>query len=107
MKELNSYSEVSATVQSNNAVVIDVWAEWCGPCRQFGPTFEAASKEFGDKVVFVKVNIDDATDVASALNVQSIPTVLFMKNGIEVHRQVGSPDSEAGFKSLVATQFDL
>lgn len=106
MKELKSLNELTSTSQENPLVVVDLWAPWCGPCRRFGPIFESVSKEL-DQVLFVKVNIDEVREVADNLGVQSIPTVIFMKNGSEVNRYVGAPDSEASFKQLVSSAFEL
>lgn len=70
-------------------VFVDFWAEWCGPCRRYGPLFEEFSKENEGKAKFVKVNVEEAQDVASKFGVQSIPTTIIFKNGEEAAREVG------------------
>jgi len=83
-------------------VVIDFWAEWCGPCKAFAPTFEAVAKEFEGKVKFAKVNIDegDNKEFAGGLGVMGIPTTVFFNKGEEVSRFSGAA-SEDQFKEQV------
>ncbi len=75
-------------------VVIDVWAQWCGPCRAFAPTFKEASDKFAGKAVFVKLDSENNPGSAGQLGIQSIPTILVFKNGTEVTRQSGAMGSE-------------
>lgn len=67
--------------QPDSVVVVDFWAPWCGPCRNFTPIFEEASEKVGDAAEFVKVNVDDHQEIARQYGIQSIPTVLYFKNG--------------------------
>ncbi len=76
------------TVENNDVVFVDFWAAWCGPCRMFGPTFEAASEQHPD-VVFGKVDTDDQRDLAGALEIQSIPTIMAFRGGYLVFRESG------------------
>jgi thioredoxin 2 len=71
-------------------VVIDVWADWCGPCRSFAPTFKEVSEDFAGKVVFVKLNSDKNQQMSSRLLIRSIPTIIIFKNGHEAARQSGA-----------------
>jgi len=75
-------------------VVIDVWAPWCGPCRQFAPTFNEASQKFAGQVVFAKVNSDTNPKSAIQLNVRGIPSLVIYKQGQEVARQSGALPSD-------------
>ena len=72
----------------NNLVVIDFFATWCGPCRMMAPIFEDVSKEKGE-VSFFKVDVDESPNVAKQFGVMSIPTLVAIKNGKEVDRNVG------------------
>ncbi len=71
--------------------VIDFWAPWCGPCRNFSPEFEAAAKQMGTKVNFAKVNIDEAKAIADRYGVQSIPRVVIIRGGKEISQAGGLP----------------
>ncbi len=75
-------------------VVVDVWAQWCGPCRSFAPTFKEASENFAGKVVFIKLDSEKNQQSAGRLGIRSIPTILIFKDGVEVTRQSGTMQSE-------------
>ncbi len=78
----------ATTIENNDVVLVDFWAEWCPPCRMFGPTFEAASDEHAD-VVFGKVDTDDQRELAGGLEIQSIPTIMAFRAGYLVFREAG------------------
>ena len=71
-------------------LVIDFWATWCGPCKMVGPIIEELADEYEGKVLIGKCDIEDNVEVTSDYNINSVPTVLFFKNGEVVDRQVGS-----------------
>lgn len=75
-------------IDNKGLVLVDFWAEWCGPCRMIGPIIEELAKESTD-VKIGKVNVDSNQNVAMKYGVRSIPTLLFLKDGEEVHRHVG------------------
>ena len=71
----------SDVLQSDKPVLVDFWAEWCGPCRQIGPALEEISKELGDKVTIAKINIDENPESPGRYGVRGIPTMILFKNG--------------------------
>jgi thioredoxin 1 len=79
----------NATVTKHPLVLIDFWAEWCGPCRVLAPTIEELAHEYVGKILVGKLNVDENPATAERFQVFSIPTVLIMKNGKEVDRIVG------------------
>jgi thioredoxin 1 len=75
---------------ANQPVVVDFWAEWCGPCRMLTPVIEEMSKEYDGQAIIGKVNVDLNPNVSAQFGVRSIPTVLFIKNGEVVDKSVGA-----------------
>jgi thioredoxin 1 len=75
--------------KSTTPVLVDFWAEWCGPCRRLTPTVEALAKEFGPKVTVGKLNVDENPSVPGKFNIRGIPTLLLFKEGKVVESVVG------------------
>jgi thioredoxin 1 len=82
-------STLEKTLKDNKVVLLDFWAEWCGPCRMLSPTIQALETEFKDKVVIGKLNITENPTSSTKYGVRSIPTVIIYKNGKEMERLVG------------------
>ena len=76
-------------VSQNNLLLVDFWAEWCGPCKSMHPIFSRMAKKY-DHVRFARVNVDNSQDIAARFNVQSIPTFIMFKNGENVQQMVGA-----------------
>ncbi|MBQ7709349.1 MAG: thioredoxin [Bacteroidales bacterium] len=83
----NTFDEL---IQSDKLVIADFWATWCGPCRMLTPILDEVEEEMSDKIQVVKVNVDDADEVAAQFRIMSIPTLLFFKNGQVVDKTVGA-----------------
>ncbi|MDX1347069.1 MAG: thioredoxin [Thiomicrorhabdus chilensis] len=95
-------AQFEETITNNEIVIFDFWAEWCGPCKQFGPVFEEISEKYPD-IVFAKVNVEEEQELAGMFQVRSIPTLVFMREKIVVFSNPGAiPGSalEEGIKQL-------
>ncbi len=86
-------------VTSNDMVILDFWASWCGPCETFAPTFEAASEKYPD-VVFGKINTEEQQELAGHFQIRSIPNVMLFRNQIVLFAQPGSMPP-AGIDSMI------
>ena len=76
-------------LKSDKPVLVDFWAEWCGPCRMVGPVVEELSTEYAGKAVVGKVNVDNNSGISAKYGIRNIPTLLFFKNGEVVEKHVG------------------
>jgi thioredoxin 1 len=80
----------SEVLQATQPVVVDFWAEWCGPCKMIAPALDEISGTLGDKVKIVKLNVDENPQTAAKYGIMSIPTLMLFKNGELASRQVGA-----------------
>lgn len=87
--EINN-SNFEEVMSTDKPVMIDFWAEWCGPCRMVGPLVEEISNEYADRAVVGKVDVDNNQELAMKYGVRNIPTILFIKNGEVVDKSVGA-----------------
>jgi len=93
-------SNFNETIENNDTLIIDFWAPWCGPCKQFGPVFEKVAQENPD-VAFAKINTETEQGLAGHFKIQSIPTLMVIKEKSLVYNQAGAMD-EANFSNLVS-----
>lgn len=97
----NNYEELVAT---GKPIVLDFWATWCGPCRKIAPIIEALANEYEGQAIIGKVDIEECEDLAAQFGVRNIPTVLYIKNGEVVDKQVGAaprPTLEEKLKAIL------
>ena len=94
VKEYTNDDFKSEVVESDAPVLVDFWAEWCGPCKVIAPVVEELANDYKGKIKFGKANVDDNNMVASEYGVRSIPTLLIFKNGSVVNQIVGAVPKE-------------
>tara|TARA_A100001011_G_scaffold76676_1_gene78949 strand:+ start:1494 stop:1832 length:339 start_codon:yes stop_codon:yes gene_type:complete len=96
--DVNEENFDSIVMNSDKPVLVDFWAEWCGPCKMLTPTIEALAKEYKDTSSIVKINVDDSPAIATKYGIRSIPSILLFKSGDVVEQRVGavSKDELAG-----------
>jgi thioredoxin 1 len=93
------------TIVDNETVIVDFWAEWCGPCKMFAPTFEKVSAEHPE-IVFAKVDTEDQQELAGYFNIRSIPTLMIFRDQIGIYSQPGALP-EPAFRDLIGQAMAL
>lgn len=88
--EVNDSNFEEIVIKSDKPVLVDFWAEWCGPCRMIAPALEEISDEYNGKALVTKCDVDNSPGVAARFGIRNIPTVLFFKNGQVADKQVGA-----------------
>ena len=89
-KAVTDASFAADVLQSDKPVLVDFWADWCGPCKMIGPSLEEISDELGDRVTIAKMDIMENTDVPGQIGVQSIPLMILFKDGKQVAQKLGA-----------------
>ena len=90
MAKIATNTSFDGLLQDEKLVIVDFWAVWCGPCRMLSPVLDEIEEEMSDRITVVKVNVDDADEIAMRYRIMSIPTLLFFKNGQVVDKTVGA-----------------
>tara|TARA_B000000475_G_C15912699_1_gene413272 strand:+ start:63 stop:380 length:318 start_codon:yes stop_codon:yes gene_type:complete len=89
-KEFTTENFNDEVLESDKPVLVDFWAEWCGPCRMIAPLLDELHDEFKEKAIIGKVNVDSESDISAKYGITSIPTLLFFKNGEIVDKHMGT-----------------
>lgn len=88
-------SNFDALLAEGKPMVVDFWATWCGPCRKIGPYIEELAEAYGDRAIIGKVDVDENDQLAIRFGIRNIPTILFLRNGEIVDKQVGAAPKAA------------
>ena len=102
MAKVASNDNFAELLESEKLVIVDFWATWCGPCRMLTPILDEVEEEMPDEIQVVKVNVDDADEIAAQYRIMSIPTLLFVKNGEIVDKTVGAMPKPALLEKIKA-----
>src|SRR5712692_7647333 len=95
VREVTDNSFEHEVLQSEKPVLVDFWAEWCGPCRMLAPTVEAIAEQYSESAAVVKLNMDDNPSTAAVYGIRGIPTLIFFSEGKEVERVIGATSKES------------
>jgi thioredoxin 1 len=90
IKHITDSSFETDVVQAGKPVLLDFWAEWCGPCKMIAPILEEVAKEYGDKIQIAKINVDENQEIPAKFGIRGIPTLILFKNGEIAAQKVGA-----------------
>jgi len=99
VREVNERDFDQVVLKSRTPVLVDFWADWCGPCRALAPIVELAAKQYAGAAHIFKLNVDDSPAVVERYGIQAIPTLILFQDGVEKDRVDFQPDDAAGFFS--------
>tara|TARA_B110000858_G_C17794917_1_gene471902 strand:- start:2183 stop:2503 length:321 start_codon:yes stop_codon:yes gene_type:complete len=102
IKQINDSEFKTEVIDSSKPVIVDFWAEWCGPCKTLGPILEKLSDDFHDKVEIKKINIDENPEAPANFGIRSIPTMILFKDGKIVDTKIGV-SGEQDIKNWIAS----
>ena len=102
IKQINDSEFKTEVIDSSKPVIVDFWAEWCGPCKTLGPILEKLSDDFHDKVEIKKINIDENPEAPANFGIRSIPTMILFKDGKVVDSKIGV-SGEQDIKNWIAS----
>ena len=99
--EVNDSNFDEIVLKANKPVLVDFWAEWCGPCRMIGPIVKELAEEYEGRAIMAKVDVDSCPETSEKFSIRNIPTLLFFKNGEQVNKHVGATQ-----KKVLADKID-